>query len=120
MRSLARCIVALLALTSLAGCYSRAEMQTKLRTQASDDLGCPADKLNVYEMSDSVSQVDGCGRKKSYIGVCAHFECKWINNDGATVAQFFHDNTRPVTRTKSTSPVTTAWRPPPTAPARRK
>ena len=113
MRSLASIIVTLAAASTLTGCVSRAEMQTKLRTQASSDLECPADKLNVYERTDAVSQVDGCGRKKSYVGVCAHFECKWIDNDGETVAQFFKENTRPITTSTSNAP---QWRPP--APAR--
>lgn len=100
----------LCAAVALGGCYSRAEMQTKLRTQAADDLECTPDRLNVYEMSDNVSQVDGCGRKKQYIAVCAHFECKWINNDGDTVAQFFKANTRPVTTSNAPTPAST-WKP---------
>ncbi len=110
MRYLTFIAVAPVAASTLGGCYSRAEMQTKLRTQASSDLECPADKLNVYEMSDSQSLVGGCGRKKSYIGVCVHFECQWINNDGETVARFFKANTRPVPTFTSNVPAT---RPPP-------
>jgi outer membrane murein-binding lipoprotein Lpp len=103
---------------ALSGCYSKDQLDAKLRTQASTELECPEDKLSVYETSDATRIVNGCGKKRSYLGVCAHFRCGWIENDGDTVAKFFIANTRPVPTFKSSAPTAAPiWRSAP--PARR-
>jgi outer membrane murein-binding lipoprotein Lpp len=111
--------VAIVAALALSGCYSRAQLDANLRTQASTELECPADQLNVYETSDATRIVNGCGRKRSYIGVCAHFECHWMENDGEKVAAFFKANTRPVTTSKSNVSTAPTVRTSPTLPASR-
>lgn len=64
MRPLALLALSLLALTSV-GCAGGA--QKVVRTRAAFDMECPADALELEELSQCSYGVRGCGKKAAYV-----------------------------------------------------
>jgi hypothetical protein len=60
------------------GCMTADQMESKLRTRASFDLGCPEEGLTITELDTSTRGVTGCGRRQSYLGICQFFDCTWV------------------------------------------
>ncbi len=56
----------------------------KLRTRAAFDLDCKEAELEVVDLDDVTKGVRGCGRKATYIWVCAQGStCAWVMNTDA-------------------------------------
>ncbi len=87
-------VVATLAVATLSGCMSAAQVrqssETDLRTRASFDLQCPAEQLQLTPLNNTTDPnvlpsqygVRGCERQATYVNVNTQTTPTWVMNNG--------------------------------------
>jgi hypothetical protein len=77
-------LLALLALPVIvtSGCVGAVVSQVAKR--ASFDMSCPAEQIELVQLSGSAFGARGCGKQATYVSSCDSSSCTWVVNSDVT------------------------------------